>query len=54
MKWKSTAIPEPRQPTVWLKKEVRPLRRSPLLKEKFVAHQQVIDTYFDTLMMGVG
>ena len=25
-----------------------------LLKEKFVAHQQVIDTYFETLMMGVG
>ncbi len=24
-----------------------------LLKEKFVAHQQVIDTYFETLMMGV-
>jgi hypothetical protein len=25
-----------------------------LLKKKFVAHQQIIDTYFETLMMGVG
>ncbi len=25
-----------------------------LLKDKFVAHRQVIDTYFETLMMGVG
>lgn len=25
-----------------------------LLKQKFVDHQQVIDTYFETLMMGVG
>jgi len=25
-----------------------------LLKKKFVAHQQVIDTYFETLMKGVG